>query len=108
MTPAPDHSATEHDRIREAVADIREDIREMRASQDTFRDLLAEVKDVAFGKWSELHARMAGYDTRLGLVEKAQEGKQKTSMERANLVINTVLVALVMWLLYKVTGIKMP
>ncbi len=107
-----ENSAHEHERQREAIGEIKAEMKEMRTAfsalgakvGDSVRDLGEKV----LGWKGSIELTLAEMKARLEVVEKAHASREKTWAERVNVALNAVLVALVLWTLYKVTGIKTP
>ncbi len=105
---APDRSATEHDRLREAISDIREDGKDTRAAVSKIGDSMRDLREVVIGWKGDVELRLAGFFARLKILEDEHAEHKKNRTDRANLVLNTVLIVLVGWVLYRTTGIKAP
>jgi len=112
MSPASENSAFEHERLKEAINDIKDDAKETRESVRSFgRDFaqaLGDLKEALLGWKADVEARLAGYSLRIAELEEKAKSREKTIAERANVAMNAILVALVLYVLYKVTGIKTP
>jgi hypothetical protein len=106
--PASDHSATEHDRLREAIGDIKDDAKETRDSVRSLGRTMSDLKDVIMGWKGEVELRLADVVARLKVLEEWHTTAKSSKTERVNAALNAVTIALVLWLLYKVTGIKTP
>ncbi len=112
-------SANEFDRTRaefkDVIGEIKDDAKETRLDVGALRGGFSDLKETIIGWKGEVEARLVGYALRLEALEKSQgemKAHQDKSLagrtERVNVVLNAVLVALVLFVLYKVTGIKAP
>jgi len=110
MPDASEHSANEHDRLREAIGSIQAEARET-------RNAMYGLKDAILSKWAELERSIMAHTMRLDAHDKALEESKAASekangrrernvAERVNLAINALLSVGVALLLWKVFGVK--
>jgi hypothetical protein len=105
---ASENSATEHDRLREAITDIKAEAHETRDAVRGLGKTMGDLREVILGWKGDVEARLVGITMRLESLEKSAGGREKSITDRVNVVLNALAVALVLWTLYKVTGIKAP
>lgn len=106
--PASEHSANEHDRLREAIDDIKDDAKETRLDVGALRGGFSDLKETIIGWKGEVEAKLVGYALRIEALERVRDKGEKNITDRVNVALNGVLTVLVLWTLYKVTGIKAP
>lgn len=105
---ASENSATEHDRLREAIGEIKTDAKETRTAVHHLGDTMRDLREAVLGWKGEVELRLAAVVARLDVIEREHNTIKSTKTERVSVVLNAVGVALVLWVLYKVTGIKAP
>jgi len=113
--PASEHTPSEHDRLREAIDEIKDDAKETRSAVSRLGDTMRDLREAVLGWKGEVELRFADVVARLKVLEEWQRDKNaehksltSSKVERANAVMNAVLIAVALWLVYKVTGIKAP
>lgn len=105
---ASEHSANEHDRLREAIDDIKDSAKETRTDVGALRGGFSDLRGAILGWKGEVEAKLVGYAIRIEALEKVRDKGEKNIADRVNVALNGVLTVLVLWTLYKVTGIKAP
>jgi len=108
MSPASENSAFEHERLKEAITDIKDDAKETREAVRGLGKTMGDLKEVILGWKGDVEARLVAFNLRLLALEDKAKSNEKTIAERVNVAMNAVLVALVLYVLYRVTGIKTP